>query len=85
MTIAILFTRSKLRPAANDAVAGKLVTSKAHERWKMLESAKPLVLTWYGYFDIFCIPLRVSPADFRPQGPKTIPFCYHFVKKVNVG
>ena len=22
------------------------------------------------------IPLRVSPTDFRPQGPKTIPFCY---------
>lgn len=54
MRIAILFTRSKLRPAANDAVASKLVTSKAHERWKMLESAKPQVLTWYGNFVLFC-------------------------------
>lgn len=61
MRIAILFTRSKLRPAANDAVAGKLVTSKAHERWKMLESAKPLVLTWYGSPDsnIYCLPVLV--------------------------
>lgn len=63
MRIAILFTRSKLRPAANDAVAGKLVTSKAHERWKMLESAKPLVLTWYGYFDIFCFILWHGSPD----------------------
>ena len=36
-------------------------------------------------FYIYRIPLRVSPTDFRPQGPKTIPFCYHFVKQVNVG
>ena len=35
------------------------------------------------FFNKKCIPVRVSPTDFRPQGPKTIPFCYHFVKQVN--
>ena len=36
------------------------------------------------HLEAFCIPLRVSPTDFRPQAPKTIPFCYHFVKQVNL-
>ena len=65
MRIAILFTRSKLRPAASDAVAGKLATIKAHERWENVGKLEILYCDMdhqtasYQHSDMYCLPVLV--------------------------
>ena len=64
MRIAILFTRSKLRPAANDAVAGLFCDKQGS--WEVENVGKcqtaGTYLVWI-YFDIFCIILWYGSPD----------------------
>ena len=43
------------------------------------------VRLWFRAVSQVIYPPSSFPTEFRPQGPQTISFCYHFVKKVNVG